>query len=166
MPQFDVPANQIRTKTIEASDIDILDRLVNKWLETHSETILGSDLSIAFGTFRLKYARTLYFRAPPVVAQPTPTSAPDAAEPTPKPPVNKGGCILDSSGKQTGKVKWFNSIKGYGFVTPDSGARDIFLHISAVERAGFSTLEEGTRIRFKIVSTRGKQSVEEIELIK
>jgi CspA family cold shock protein len=55
-------------------------------------------------------------------------------------------------------VKWFNSTKGYGFIQPDGGGKDVFLHISAVERAGLSTLNEGAKVEFDIVSERGKES--------
>jgi CspA family cold shock protein len=48
----------------------------------------------------------------------------------------------------TGTVKWFNAQKGYGFIQPESGSKDVFVHISAVERAGLSTLKEGQKISF------------------
>ena len=50
----------------------------------------------------------------------------------------------------TGTVKWFNSTKGFGFIQPDNGGADVFVHISAVERAGLSTLVEGQKINFEI----------------
>ena len=57
----------------------------------------------------------------------------------------------------TGKVKWFNETKGYGFIAPDDGGKDVFVHISAVEQAGLSTLNEGQKINFDIVTTdRGR----------
>ena len=60
----------------------------------------------------------------------------------------------------TGTVKWFNPTKGYGFIQPSggSGGRDVFVHISAVERAGLSTLNEGQSIDYEIESNRGKES--------
>jgi cold shock protein len=58
----------------------------------------------------------------------------------------------------SGTVKWFNSQKGYGFIQPTSGGRDVFVHISAVERAGLSSLNEGQQIEFEIEDTRGKSS--------
>lgn len=60
----------------------------------------------------------------------------------------------------TGTVKWFNSAKGFGFIQPDSGGADVFVHISAVERAGMSSLAEGQKISFEIVQDRrtGKSS--------
>jgi cold shock protein len=51
---------------------------------------------------------------------------------------------------QTGKVKFFNTEKGYGFIKPDDGGRDIFVHVTAVEQAGYTTLGEGQQIRFDI----------------
>jgi CspA family cold shock protein len=58
----------------------------------------------------------------------------------------------------TGKVKWFNPTKGYGFIQPQGGGQDVFVHISAVERAGLSTLNEGQEVEFDVVSDRGKTS--------
>lgn len=55
----------------------------------------------------------------------------------------------------TGTVKWFNAQKGYGFIGPDDGGKDVFVHISAVERAGLSTLREGQKINFEV--ERGQQ---------
>ena len=57
-----------------------------------------------------------------------------------------------------GTVKWFNSQKGFGFIQPDDGSKDIFVHISAVERAGMRSLAEGQKISFEIVTERGKQA--------
>lgn len=59
-----------------------------------------------------------------------------------------------------GSVKWFNGTKGYGFIEPDEGGNDVFVHISAVERAGMSTLNEGQRVSYEIEvdSKRGKSS--------
>ncbi|HEX9648454.1 MAG TPA: cold-shock protein [Alphaproteobacteria bacterium] len=56
----------------------------------------------------------------------------------------------------TGKVKWFNPGKGYGFIQPDDGSRDVFVHISAVESAGLSTLTEGQTVSYEIATDRGK----------
>ena len=58
----------------------------------------------------------------------------------------------------TGTVKWFNPTKGYGFIQPTSGGKDVFVHISAVERAGLSSLNEGQHIEYEIESSRGKES--------
>ena len=57
-----------------------------------------------------------------------------------------------------GTVKWFNVRKGYGFIAPDEGGKDVFVHISAVERAGMSTLNEGQRLTYEVVTERGKQA--------
>ena len=57
-----------------------------------------------------------------------------------------------------GTVKWFNATKGYGFIQPDAGGKDVFVHISAVERAGFTGLVEGAKISYEVVTDRGKES--------
>ena len=64
----------------------------------------------------------------------------------------------------TGKVKWFNATKGYGFIAPDSGGKDVFVHISAVERAGYSSLAEGAKVTYEVVDNRGKESAENLKL--
>ena len=64
----------------------------------------------------------------------------------------------------TGSVKWFNPTKGYGFIQPQSGGNDVFVHISAVERAGLSTLNEGQIVQYEIVSNRGKESAENLKV--
>lgn len=58
----------------------------------------------------------------------------------------------------TGTVKWFNATKGYGFIQPDNGNKDVFVHISAVEKAGLPGLNEGQKITYEIVTDRGKES--------
>jgi cold shock protein len=63
-----------------------------------------------------------------------------------------------------GAVKWFNSQKGYGFIQPMDGGKDVFVHISAVERAGLSTLNEGQTIEYEIVENRGKSSAENLKI--
>ena len=63
----------------------------------------------------------------------------------------------------TGTVKWFNTTKGYGFIAPQDGGNDAFVHISAVERAGLGTLREGQRIRYELRPGRnGKFSAEDL----
>jgi cold shock protein len=58
----------------------------------------------------------------------------------------------------TGTVKWFNASKGFGFIQPDSGGKDVFVHISAVERAGLQGLHEGQKISYDVQSERGKEA--------
>lgn len=58
----------------------------------------------------------------------------------------------------TGTVKWFNPTKGFGFIVPDEGGNDVFVHISAVEEAGMKTLEEGQKLEYELVENRGKQA--------
>ena len=57
-----------------------------------------------------------------------------------------------------GNVRWFNPTKGYGFIQPFGGGKDVFVHISAVERAGLSSLNEGQAVEYEIESSRGKES--------
>jgi CspA family cold shock protein len=61
-------------------------------------------------------------------------------------------------------VKWFNDQKGYGFIQPDSGGKDVFVHISAVEKAGFNGLAEGTKVSYEVVANRGKESAENLRI--
>ena len=56
----------------------------------------------------------------------------------------------------TGTVKWFNPSKGFGFIQPDSGGKDVFVHISAVEKAGLSTLNEGAKVSYEVAQTAAK----------
>ena len=65
----------------------------------------------------------------------------------------------------TGTVKWFNPTKGYGFITPESGGNDVFVHISAVEKAGLRGLDEGQKINFEIEENRGKEAAAELKLV-
>ena len=64
----------------------------------------------------------------------------------------------------TGTVKFFNGERGYGFIKPDDGGRDVFVHISAVERAGLSTLNEGQVVEYELVENRGKTSAENLKV--
>jgi CspA family cold shock protein len=64
----------------------------------------------------------------------------------------------------TGTVKWFNPTKGYGFIQPQGGGKDVFVHISAVEKAGLTTLNEGQQIQFELVNNRGRTSAESIKV--
>jgi CspA family cold shock protein len=66
----------------------------------------------------------------------------------------------------SGTVKWFNSQKGFGFIQPDDGGKDVFVHISAVESAGLSTLNEGQKLKFDVVADRrtGKSSADKLSI--
>jgi CspA family cold shock protein len=66
-----------------------------------------------------------------------------------------------------GTVKWFNGQKGFGFIQPDGGGNDVFVHISAVERAGLSTLNEGQKVSFEVVADRrtGKSAAQNLQAI-
>ena len=64
----------------------------------------------------------------------------------------------------TGTVNWFNPTKGYGFIEPEDGGKDVFVHISAVERAGLSTLAEGQKISYELVENRGRTAADNLQL--
>lgn len=63
----------------------------------------------------------------------------------------------------TGTVKWYNSTKGYGFIQPDAGGSDIFVHITAVQAAGFRTLLDGQKIGYEIETVKGKASATKLQ---
>ena len=63
----------------------------------------------------------------------------------------------------TGKVKWFNATKGYGFITPDNGSKDVFVHLSALGAIG--TLNEGQKVSYDIQNNRGKESATDVKII-
>ena len=64
----------------------------------------------------------------------------------------------------SGIVKWFNATKGYGFIQPDSGGKDVFVHISAVGKAGLNDLREGDKVTFDVVPNKGKESAENLQV--
>ena len=66
---------------------------------------------------------------------------------------------------QTGTVKWFNATKGYGFIVPDDGSPDVFVHISAVEQAGMQSLNEGQKLEYELQENRGKQAAGDLKAV-
>jgi len=72
--------------------------------------------------------------------------------------------IAKESDVASGTVKWFNGQKGYGFIAPDTGGKDVFVHISAVEKAGYDGLPDGAKVTFDVVPNRGKESAENLRL--
>jgi CspA family cold shock protein len=64
----------------------------------------------------------------------------------------------------SGTVKWFNPAKGFGFIQPQDGGKDVFVHISAVEQAGLSTLNEGQQVDYEMITDRGKQSAGKLKV--
>ena len=65
----------------------------------------------------------------------------------------------------TGTVKWFNKTKGYGFIAPSDGGKDVFVHISAIQRAGFESLNEGQEVQFELVDNRGKTAAGNLKIL-
>ena len=63
----------------------------------------------------------------------------------------------------TGTVKWFNPSKGFGFIAPEDGTKDVFVHISALERSGMGTLSEGQRVSYEVVTERGKNAASDLK---
>lgn len=64
-----------------------------------------------------------------------------------------------------GTVKWFNPTKGYGFIAPEQGGGDVFVHISALERAGVDTLNEGQKVSYELATNKGKTSAVNLKLL-
>ena len=78
--------------------------------------------------------------------------------------VSRSYRIWETTKVATGTVKWFNATKGYGFIQPDNGSKDVFVHISAVEKAGLSTLNEGAKVSYEEVPNKGKTSAENLRV--
>ena len=66
---------------------------------------------------------------------------------------------------QSGTVKWFNPTKGFGFIVPEDGSSDIFVHISAVEQAGLKGLDEGQKVQFELQDNRGRQAAANLQIV-
>jgi CspA family cold shock protein len=92
------------------------------------------------------------------------------------PQIRRTGCVVarlydtpiqGNTPMNKGTVKWFNNQKGFGFIEPEDGSKDVFVHISAVERAGMSTLAEGQKVSFDVVADRksGKSSAENLRAV-
>lgn len=65
----------------------------------------------------------------------------------------------------TGTVKWFNPTKGYGFIQPEDGQKDVFVHITAVQQAQLTTLNEGQRVKFEVTTNRGKDAATNLQVV-
>ena len=74
------------------------------------------------------------------------------------------GVLSKETDLAIGTVKWFNGQKGYGFIQPDDGGKDVFVHISALERAGIGTLNEGQRVKYDVARDRGKEAAANLSL--
>lgn len=66
---------------------------------------------------------------------------------------------------QSGTVKWFNPTKGFGFIVPEDGGNDVFVHVSAVEAAGLKSLDEGQKVQFELQDNRGRQAAAELQVV-
>jgi CspA family cold shock protein len=80
--------------------------------------------------------------------------------------VQQRGCFkLEEAVMAQGTVKWFNSVKGFGFIRPSDGSSDVFVHVTAVERAGMSGLAEGQKISYDLATERGKTAAVNLKAI-
>lgn len=93
-------------------------------------------------------------------ATPTPARRPPSG---PRPPRDFGPRATGERQEIVGQVKWFNAVRGFGFVVGDDGGKDVFVHVSAVERAGLSTLAEGQRLSYDVTEQRGKPAAENLK---
>jgi CspA family cold shock protein len=85
--------------------------------------------------------------------------------PTDVSPLYCNDCFLQGGAKRGDRYcEWFNATKGYGFIQPDSGGKDVFVHISAVERAGLSSLSEGAKVSYEEMENRGKTAAENLRV--
>jgi CspA family cold shock protein len=76
------------------------------------------------------------------------------------------GCFkLEEAGMAQGTVKWFNSVKGFGFIRPSDGSSDVFVHVTAVERAGMSGLAEGQKVSYDLATERGKTAAVNLKAV-
>ena len=73
--------------------------------------------------------------------------------------------VVKEATMATGKVKFFNTTKGFGFIAPDDGSKDVFVHISALERAGLSMLNEGQKVSYDVIEERGKQAAANLQMV-
>lgn len=71
---------------------------------------------------------------------------------------------METTMAQGGTVKWFNPTKGFGFIVPEDGGNDIFVHISEVEKAGLKALDEGQKVQFELQDNRGRQAAADIQV--
>jgi CspA family cold shock protein len=73
--------------------------------------------------------------------------------------------LMETIMAQGGTVKWFNPTKGFGFIVPDNGGNDVFVHISAVEQAGLKGLDEGQKVQFELQDNRGRESAADLQIV-
>ena len=95
------------------------------------------------------------------------TSSPTAAQPSPLSGRVRNGIVKRQQWRSAvalGTVKWFNSQKGYGFIQPQNGGKDVFVHISAVEKAGLKGLDEGQVVEYEEVQNKGKTSADHLKV--
>jgi len=72
--------------------------------------------------------------------------------------------IMETTMAESGTVKWFNPTKGFGFIVPENGGNDVFVHISAVEQAGLKALDEGQKVQYELEDNRGRQAASNLQV--